>query len=48
MSRLQADAVFLTETQINPVLVLHMFLLRDKLLMGKEPMSILANKKQEI
>ena len=47
MSRLQADAVFLTETQINPVLVPRAFSLKDELFRGKESMSILANNKQE-
>ena len=46
-SRLQTDVVCLAETRINPVLVPHAFLLRDKLFRGKESMSILTNNKQE-
>ena len=48
ISRFQADAVCLAETQINPALTPCTFSIRDKIFKDKESITILSHNKQEL
>ena len=47
ISRFQVGAAFLIERQINPVLILYTFSVRDILFRDKESVALLSNNKQK-